>query len=104
MHLSAYLRAVSSSGVLANALASLPRSGTDWASLRCPPDSKSTLPTPTYGDTDAVFTVCTEELIHAPVGRHHPFCPCGFFTFHVLGYSTAHPFGGRARWLTRNCI
>lgn len=94
MHLSAYLRAVSSSGVLANALASLPRSGTDWASLRCPQDSKSTLPTPTYGDTDAVFTVCTEELIHAPVGRHHPFCPCGFSPSMSSDIPRRIPLGG----------
>lgn len=41
------------------------RDATDWASLHCPEDSSSVLPTPTYGYTSAVFTVCTEKLINA---------------------------------------
>lgn len=43
-----------------------PRNTTDWSSLRCPEDSTSILPTPTYGDTGGVFTVCAERLINAP--------------------------------------
>lgn len=48
-----------------NAL-SIPRDTTDWGSLQCPEDSDSVLPTPTYGDTGGVFTVCAELLINAP--------------------------------------
>ncbi|KAK2607142.1 hypothetical protein N8I77_005844 [Diaporthe amygdali] len=66
MHLSAYLRYVSACSLVTNAVATPPKRAIDWASLRCPQDSTSTLPTPTYGDTDAVFTICTEELINAP--------------------------------------
>lgn len=38
-----------------------------WTSIRCPQDLVTTLPTPTYGYDGTVFTVCTEELIDAPV-------------------------------------
>jgi hypothetical protein len=79
MYFSVYLRFISVFSLITSSLASLPNYATDWASLGCPQDSESTLPTPTYGDTDAVFTVCTEELIHAPLGRRRPFpavVPC----------------------------
>lgn len=39
---------------------------TGWANITCPVDSKTTLPTPTYGHSGAVFTVCTETVINAP--------------------------------------
>lgn len=69
MHFPAYLRSIAACSLAAGlAAASPPRRATDWASIRCPQDSKSTLPTPTYGDADAVFTVCTEQLINAPSG------------------------------------
>lgn len=69
MHFSAYICSIAAcSLVAALAAASPPRRATDWASIRCPQDYTSTLPTPTYGDTDAVFTVCTEQLINAPSG------------------------------------
>lgn len=38
----------------------------DWANISCPSDQSITLPTPTYGDEGAIFTVCTETLLHAP--------------------------------------
>ncbi|KAG6360003.1 hypothetical protein INS49_011059 [Diaporthe citri] len=68
MRLSTNLRSLAACSLVASAVASIPQRDTDWASIRCPQDSKSTLPTPTYGDTDAVFTVCTEQLIDAPLG------------------------------------
>lgn len=43
-----------------------PRYTTDWASIQCPENSTSALPTPTYGNASAVFTVCAENLISAP--------------------------------------
>lgn len=67
MHLSAYIRSISVCSLVAGAIASPPKHETDWASLRCPQDPNATLPTPTYGDTDAVFTACTEQLINAPI-------------------------------------
>lgn len=67
MHLSTYFHSFAACSLVASAVASLPQRDTDWASIRCPQDSKSTLPTPTYGDNDAVFTVCTEQLINAPL-------------------------------------
>lgn len=67
MHLSTYFHSFAACSLVASAVASLPQRDTDWASIRCPQDSKSALPTPTYGDTDAVFTVCTEQLINAPL-------------------------------------
>lgn len=66
MQISACLRSFATFSFIASAVALPPKRATDWASIRCPQDSKSTLPTPTYGDTDAVFTACTEQLIHAP--------------------------------------
>lgn len=42
------------------------RAAFDWASIRCDKDN-STLPTPTYGDSGALFTVCAETTIHAPL-------------------------------------
>lgn len=39
---------------------------TNWASVQCPTDPSTVLPTPTYGYTDSVFTVCAEYLIDAP--------------------------------------
>lgn len=38
----------------------------DWASLRCPQDSRGTLPTPTFGSEDIAFTVCSEMVINKP--------------------------------------
>ncbi|KAL1884098.1 hypothetical protein Daus18300_000209 [Diaporthe australafricana] len=67
MHLSFYLSSAIACSLVTGARASLPKGTTDWASIRCPQDSTSTLPTPTYGDTDAVFTICTEQFIHAPL-------------------------------------
>ncbi|KAG8164536.1 hypothetical protein KVR01_006454 [Diaporthe batatas] len=66
MHFSAFIRHLSACSLIASALALSPECAIDWTSIRCPKDSKTTLPTPTYGDTNAVFTVCTEEFIHAP--------------------------------------
>lgn len=68
MQLLACLVSFAACSLLTSAVALPPdtKRETDWASLRCPQDTKSTLPTPTYGDTDAVFTACTEELINAP--------------------------------------
>ncbi|ORY58383.1 uncharacterized protein BCR38DRAFT_499937 [Pseudomassariella vexata] len=43
----------------------LPRDIVDWASLRCPSDSTSKLPTPNYGSDNAVFMICTETIINA---------------------------------------
>ncbi|ETS81108.1 hypothetical protein PFICI_06110 [Pestalotiopsis fici W106-1] len=37
----------------------------DWASLHCPDDDLTTLPTPTYGSEGAVFMACTELIIDA---------------------------------------
>ncbi|KAK7740262.1 hypothetical protein SLS63_001462 [Diaporthe eres] len=71
MHLSAPLRSLAACSLVASAVASLAERDTDWASIRCPQDPKSTLPTPTYGDTDAVFTACTEQLISAPLELVH---------------------------------
>lgn len=65
MQLSVYLRSFATCSLIASAGALVPKRQTDWTSIRCPQDSESTLPTPTYGDTDAVFTVCTEQLINA---------------------------------------
>lgn len=66
MQISACLCSFAASSFITSAVAMPPERATDWASIRCPQDSKSTLPTPTYGDTGAVFTVCSEQLIHAP--------------------------------------
>lgn len=71
MHLSIYLRSFAACSLTASTVASLSQRDTDWASIRCPQDSKTTLPTPTYGDTDAVFTACTEQLINAPLKLVH---------------------------------
>lgn len=67
MNLSFYLSSVIACCLVTGAAASLPKRATDWASIRCPQDSTLTLPTPTYGDIDAVFTICTEQLINAPL-------------------------------------
>ncbi|KKY30619.1 hypothetical protein UCDDA912_g09477 [Diaporthe ampelina] len=66
MHLSACVRSVLVCGLVASVTASFSERETDWASLRCPQDPRSTLPTPTYGDADGAFTICTEQLINAP--------------------------------------
>lgn len=71
MHLSIHLRSFAACSLVASSVAFLSERDTDWASIRCPQDSKSTLPTPTYGDTDAVFTACTEQLISAPLELVH---------------------------------
>ncbi|KAI9660723.1 MAG: hypothetical protein M1831_003414 [Alyxoria varia] len=42
---------------------------TSYSKLRCPLDSKSTLPTPTFGKRGGVFTVCTEQIIQAPIQK-----------------------------------
>ncbi|KAK6067544.1 hypothetical protein SCUP234_11542 [Seiridium cupressi] len=39
----------------------------DWASLHCPDDDTSTLPTPTYGTEERVWMICTELIINAPL-------------------------------------
>ncbi|KAI0121330.1 hypothetical protein BJ170DRAFT_644516 [Xylariales sp. AK1849] len=44
-----------------------PRDAVDWGSLHCPQDSTATLPTPTYGSNETVFTICTELTINAPL-------------------------------------
>ncbi|POS75123.1 hypothetical protein DHEL01_v206486 [Diaporthe helianthi] len=67
MYFSTFIPCAFACSLIDSALAFSPESAVDWASVRCPQDSKTSLPTPTYGDTDAVFTVCTEELIHAPL-------------------------------------
>lgn len=41
----------------------------DWASLHCPDDDLSTLPTPTYGSEGSIFMACTELIIDAPAQR-----------------------------------
>lgn len=71
MQFSPFVRFTSACSLIVSAFAFSPDRAADWASIRCPKDSKSTLPTPTYGDTDAVFTVCTEELIYVPTNRVH---------------------------------
>ncbi|KAI1386344.1 uncharacterized protein F4822DRAFT_312919 [Hypoxylon trugodes] len=38
----------------------------DYSSLHCPTDPTSTLETPTYGTSGAIFTICSELLINAP--------------------------------------
>jgi hypothetical protein len=38
----------------------------DWASLHCPKNNVSTLPTPTYGTHGRVWMICTELVIDAP--------------------------------------
>ncbi|KAK0386385.1 hypothetical protein NLU13_6222 [Sarocladium strictum] len=38
----------------------------DWASVRCPQSALETLPTPTYGYSGGLFTVCTELIFNAP--------------------------------------
>ncbi|KAK1546215.1 hypothetical protein CPAR01_00182 [Colletotrichum paranaense] len=58
------MRVVSSSWLFAvTASASL----SDIASLRC--SSSAILPTPTYDLKGALFTVCTEEVINAPIDK-----------------------------------
>ncbi|KAK7748095.1 hypothetical protein SLS53_001347 [Cytospora paraplurivora] len=49
----------------ANAV-SIARDTTNWTSVQCSTDPTTVLPTPTYGYTDSVFTVCAEYLINAP--------------------------------------
>lgn len=44
----------------------VPRDTTDWSTLQCPDDTDTILPTPTYGGTGGIFTVCAELLINAP--------------------------------------
>ena len=41
----------------------------DWTTIRCQAAgaSPSTLPTPTYGDNNPIFTSCSEQVINAPL-------------------------------------
>ncbi|KAI2469376.1 hypothetical protein F4781DRAFT_220914 [Annulohypoxylon bovei var. microspora] len=48
------------------ASAALSSQQADYSTLHCPPDPYATLVTPSYGTSDAIFTVCSELVIAAP--------------------------------------